>query len=120
MSSTEAYIGNGEFNKELKYQKYLFGRGYNYLINKYKSKNLDITKKFPNIWNYDFIKINNCCICSSVIIKKQIIDKVGDFIIVNKEEDYDYWLRALKFTNCVFINLPLVYYDSNHGNGRLY
>ena len=59
--------------------------------------------------------INN----SSCIIHKSIVDKVGLFIGA-KCEDYDYWLRALKFTNGIYIQKPLVYYDLGHGGKQNY
>lgn len=52
---------------------------------------------------------------SSVLIHHSICEKVGEFILGNKE-DYDYWLKALEHTQCRYIHQPLVYYtlDSTH------
>ncbi len=35
-------------------------------------------------------------------------------------EDYDCWLRALNYTDSIYINDVCVYYDSGHGDGRHY
>lgn len=34
--------------------------------------------------------------------------------------DYDYWLRAIQHTNCVYIKDICFYYDTGHGDGQLY
>ena len=87
----------------------------------YKTKsNINIDNGLPDIWGLPFIQVNNCIICSSVVIEKTIIDKTGEFIIAKTSEDYEYWLRALQHTNCVYINEPLVYYDAGHGDGQNY
>ena len=75
---------------------------------------------FPLIWDSEFFKIHNCAICSSVIIKKDIIDQVGEFIIARNSEDYEYWRRTVKITNCVYVDEPCMYYDSGHGAGQNY
>ena len=58
---------------------------------------------------YDVL-LNNYISNSSIIIHKNIIDKVGLFFS-NKNENHEYWLKALKYTNCIFIDKPLLYYD---------
>jgi len=76
-------------------------------------------KILPDFFDYNTIKKTNFINTSSVIIHKSIIQKVGEFNL-GKNEDYDYWLRALKFTNCLYLSQPLVYYDINHGSGKQY
>jgi glycosyltransferase involved in cell wall biosynthesis len=121
MSSTDGLIGDGIYDSNKKYQKYNAEYAYNYIKNVYKHQNSDfLDNGFPRIWNLDFLKINNCMICSSVIIKKDIINKVGKFIIANTSEDYEYWLRALKYTNSVYVSDICFYYDNGHGNGKQY
>ena len=34
--------------------------------------------------------------------------------------DYEYWMRALKHTNCVYVNDICIYYDIGHGEGQNY
>ena len=121
MSSTDGLIGKGIYNSDKIYKKYNAEHYYGGLRNIYKRKNSDLLDNgFPQIWTREFLQIHNCMICSSVILDKEIIDKVGDFIINRSNEDYDYWLRALKFTDSVYINDICFYYDNGHGDGQHY
>jgi teichuronic acid biosynthesis glycosyltransferase TuaG len=47
---------------------------------------------------------------STVIIHKEIIEKTGLFE-VEDYEDYEYWKRIMKHTNCVYIHKPMVTYS---------
>ena len=68
---------------------------------------------FPNIWNKSFLEINNSMIYSSVIIKKDLINEVGLFLTKNIHIDYDYWLRCLDKTNCIYLDSSTVYLNEN-------
>lgn len=119
MSSTDGFIGNGKYNHNNTYKKYNSEFFYEILQQIYKQKGSKLlVHGFPKIWDLDFLSIHDCMICSSVIISKDITDKVGDFIMTNIAEDYDYWLRALKYTNCVYITDVCIYYDHWHGVTR--
>jgi teichuronic acid biosynthesis glycosyltransferase TuaG len=122
MSSTDGFIGNGIYNSNLKYKKYNAEHYYEILQNIYKSNNSDLLKNgFSDIWNYEFINIHNCIICSSVVIEKSILDIINSMpCLHNGKEDYNCWLSALKHTNCVYINDVCFYYDSGHGDGQNY
>lgn len=121
MSSTEGLIGNGVYNSTNKYKKYNSEMHYDIIKNIYKHKGSNLFDKgFPKIWNYEFLKIHNCVINSSVIIEKSIIDKVGKIKCINSGEDYDYWLRILQHTDSVYIYDVCFYYDDKHGYGRNY
>jgi glycosyltransferase involved in cell wall biosynthesis len=121
MSSTDGLIGNGFYNKNIKYKKYNAEHFYKTLQNIYKRKESNLLENgFPKIWTHDFIKIHNCMICSSVILDKEIINKVGKFIIARTSEDYQYWLRALKHTDSIYVNDICFYYDLGHGDGKNY
>jgi glycosyltransferase involved in cell wall biosynthesis len=113
MSCTEAYLGSGIFHIEKKYEKYITEH-YNQF---YKSIGIF---NIPDIWNKKFLEKHNSCICSSVLISKNVIQKIGMMPYIKVGEDYAYWLKALNHTNCAFINTPLCYYDNNHGDGALY
>ena len=66
-------------------------------------------------------KIHNLLITSSTIMTKELIDKVGKFNMKQRNEDHEYWNRALEIIPyCLYIKNPLSYYDNNHGDGRLY
>ena len=122
MCCSDGYIGSGPYDKNKSYQKY--NKEY-YLatIRKIfkKKKRLDLIKEgFPEIWNLDFLNIHNCCVTSSVVLAKEIANKVGEFKIMSFAEDYDYWKRSLAHTNCAYVDVPLFYYDGSHGGGRNY
>ena len=114
MSSTESFIGYGVYNSKHTYRRFNAEHAYNHIQNAYRGTNL-VVNGLPKIWNLNFLKYNNCMICSSVIIDKEIIDKTGKFIIDKHSEDYEYWLRALQHTNSVYIQDVCVYYDMGHG-----
>jgi len=122
LSCTEGLIGNGIFNPVKKYKKYNSEMHIETIRKIYKNKNSNLLKNgFPNIWNLDFLKIHNCIVCSSVLVEKNILNKINNFkCLKNGKKDYDCWLRLLEYTNCVYVNIPLFYYDTNHGNGRNY
>lgn len=121
MSSTDGFIGNGMYNPKKSYKKYNAQHFFKSLQNIYKRKKSTLLENgFPKIWTLDFLKIHNCMICSSVILEKEIIDKVGKFIVAKRSEDYEYWLRALEYTDSVYVTDVCFYYDSGHGDGQNY
>ena len=122
MSSTDGLIGKGPYDSTKKYNKYNAEYYYNTLQNIYRKKGSNLLDNgFPNIWSFDFLKIHNCMITSSVLIEKEVLDKINNIKCVkNGREDYDCWLRALKYTNSVYIRELCFYYDNDHGAGRNY
>lgn len=113
MSCSEGLIGNGFYDQTKKYPLYNseYHSQFFHTIGIYS---------FPGIWNKNFLSKHNSCINSSVIISKDIVDKIGLINYIRVGEDYDYFMRVLDHTNCVYIDKPLIYYDLNHGNGILY
>ena len=122
MSSTDGLIGNGIFNPKKSYKKHLAEHYYELLRNVYKRKGSNLLDSgFPTIWNLNFLKISNCVICSSVVIEKDILDKINNMkCLKNGREDYDCWLRALQHTDSVYVKDICFYYDSGHGDGKNY
>ncbi|AWN52728.1 glycosyltransferase family 2 protein [Methylobacterium sp. 17Sr1-1] len=62
---------------------------------------------------YFDLKALACCnfvVCSSAVVSKKIIDKVGFFPEDKLCEDYALWLGVCCFTSFVYINDPLVSY----------
>jgi glycosyltransferase involved in cell wall biosynthesis len=122
MSSTEAYAGNGIYDKDKTYMKYLGDFAQNHIkkaFHKAGSKLLD--NGFPKEWTLEFLKPTNMVIVSSVIMTKELLDTIGNFNDLRTgKEDYDCWLRALQYTNLAFVEEPSVYYDLGHGDGKLY
>jgi glycosyltransferase involved in cell wall biosynthesis len=119
MSCTDGLIGIGIFAKNIPYKKYNGCHYFNYIKSKYAHTPY-FKEDFPDIWNLDFLKIHNCCITSSVVVEKSILDTVGTMKLLNKGEDYDYWLRILEHTNCMYIKQVCFYYDIRHGEGQKY
>jgi teichuronic acid biosynthesis glycosyltransferase TuaG len=122
MSSTDGLIGNGVYDINKLYKKYNAEHYFNILKNIYKSKGSNLMDNgFPELWTIEFLKIHNCIICSSVLIEKEILNKINNLKCVkNGQEDYDCWLRALENTNCVYIQDICFYYDTGHGYGQNY
>jgi glycosyltransferase involved in cell wall biosynthesis len=122
ISSTEAFIGYGIYNPEMKYKKFLAEFFYQDIINIFKSKgNPLMDNGFPPIWNLEFLKGNNCMICSSVVVEKEILNKINNMRHGYPGfEDYDCWLRSLEHTNNVFVPYVCMYYDRGHGHGSNY
>ena len=122
MSSTEGLLGKGLYDSTKTYKKYISEANYRIIKGKYERKGSTFLKNgIPKIWTYNFLKIHNCIICSSVVIEKSILDKIQNMKCVkNGQEDYDCWLRALQHTDSVFVKDICIYYDINHGDGRNY
>lgn len=127
MSCTDGYFGNGIYNPKTHYPLYL-GEAYWGAVRRiFRRKKrsawfpiADTKYGYPEIWNRDFLLVHNCCITSSVMISKRVIDKVGEFKLLPCAEDYEYWKRALHHTNCTYIAKPLCYYDTGHAGGINY
>lgn len=131
MSCTEGYYGYGTYDPNKRYPLYNKEINYDTLKRIYINKGVDLLKNgFPKIWCYPFIKINNCIIACSIIIHRSVINKIGNKLEIKMggtkingkivHIDHEYWLRALKYTNCVYIDQPCVYYDNGHGSGKQY
>lgn len=122
MSSTDGLIGKGVFDPEKSYQKYNAECNYKTIQNIHRKKGSNLLENgFPTIWSFAFVRIHNSIICSSVVIEKDILDKINIMKCVeNGLEDYDCWLRALYHTNSVYIRDICFYYDAGHGDGQNY
>lgn len=121
LSSTDGLIGHGVYNSTLKYKKYNAEHHYKTLQNIYKRKGSNLLDNgFPDIWNLNFLKIHNCIICSSVVVEKELLNKINNIKCIKIGEDYDCWLRVLEHTNCVYVKDICFYYDDKHGDGQNY
>lgn len=118
MSSTDGLIGNGVYDSTKIYKKYNGEHYYKSLQNIYKMKGNNLLENgFPIIWNLDFLNIHNCVICSSVLMEKEILDKIGGMPYNRRGQDYRCWILALQHTNIAYVNDVCFYYDSNHADG---
>lgn len=100
------------------YNNILFSTTNMYMIN-HRSISMDkldfnITPSYDDyknkILNLEMVIKNNHIANSSVIIHHSIVKKTGKQHIVPREEDWDYWKRALQYTDCLYIGEPFVYY----------
>ena len=122
MSCTDGFIGRGFYNPEKKYKKYNEEQYKSVVINIFKRKNkFNLIKNgYPSIWNKEFMSVHNCCIASSVVIHRNIWEKIGSFSNQLWAPDYEYWQRAIQHTECIYLNEPLLYWDAGHGDGQNY
>ena len=121
MSCTEGLIGKGPYNKNVPYKKYNEEHYFHELRSIYREKGSDLIENgMPEIYTLEMIQIHNCIVCSSVVIEKEIVDKTGGFIVAKRCDDYEYWLRVLQHTQCVYVNDICFYYDLGHGDGQNY
>ena len=121
--STDALIGNGRYDKKSSYPSFL--NKFYYEKNKkllYRNYFISRLKKleYPEKFTKEFLTTLNPIITSSVVIKKSLLVKLGGFRNLPYAADYDLWRAALQFTDCLFLNETLVYYDNSHGFGREY
>jgi len=80
--------------------------------------NNDIDKE-NKIITLDMIHKQNHVSNSTVIIHHSIVKKTGlQNIIPHGEEDWDYWKRAIQYTQCLFLAIPLIYYTLRVGGYR--
>jgi glycosyltransferase involved in cell wall biosynthesis len=99
MSSSNAYTGPDFFD-----------------YNKQNSKELYFKEQLPKIFNKELLQKCNYCMNSSVIFAKNLLYKTGLF---NEHElfrhcaDWDLWKRMVSYTNCFYIDEPLIYYRDN-------
>ena len=122
-----AFLDDDDFYLETKIEKQLeLMKQYNmlfsttnmYMIN-HKSISMDkldfnITPSHDDyenkIFNLEMVTKHNHIANSSVILHHSIVKKTGKQHIVPREEDWDYWKRALQYTDCLYIGEPFVYF----------
>jgi glycosyltransferase involved in cell wall biosynthesis len=130
MCSTDAICGHGMFVTGSEYKLYNADHARSHIHDAYKNStsfiktpinsNFIETGNLHIYWDLNFLKVNNCCICSSVIVEKSILEKAGFFKSMPNADDYDYWLRVMEYTDCIYIPRPCIYYDMGHGDGQNY
>ena len=116
MSCTDGYIGSGYYDKSINYPIYNKEYYFNNLI-----KQLNFKEDFPDKFNSETLKNCNPIITSSVMFKKEIINKIGYMELIKNGgqvingkkdwQDWNYWRRMLEHTDCLYIKEPLFYYN---------
>lgn len=125
MTCTDGYVGGGEYNERIHetngYQRYMKEKAYQYILH-----HTGMTY-IPKVFDSEYIKKNNTIMTSSCMVHRDVIRKVGEIDelpIGGKHnglyEDYEYWKRCLKYTKCLYVDEPLIYYDLGHGYGNNY
>jgi glycosyltransferase involved in cell wall biosynthesis len=87
---------------------------------KYSDYKPSIKKKFlnsiQNVNVYKSLLIENFVLASTVLMRKSVIDNIGDFDVNLLFEDYDMWLRITKKYPISYIDQPLGYYRMHNSN----
>jgi glycosyltransferase involved in cell wall biosynthesis len=106
-SSTNLLKGNGKYSDNIKKE---------YFHDKVFGKQID-----NGLYELSLQTIfrENKIALSSVIIHRNIYDEYGGFDL-GVNEDYSYWKKIIHKYRCLYIDQPLLYYDLNHGDGKLY
>ena len=122
ISCTDGYYGAGLYDKTKKYIIYNKEKWHNCIRGIYNGKGKGELMKdgFPKIWTKEFVNVHNCSIASSVVIHRSLIEKIGYFGNGLWAPDYEYWKRAINHSNLVYLDEPLLYWDSGHGDGQNY
>lgn len=112
MSTTDSYAEYGIYNPEKIYKKFYSEIDFAELQQIHRRQGSTMLDNgFPEIWNKRFVELHNCCMTSSVLLHKSIIEKIGYMQSVPiGQEDWSYWKRVLDHTNSVFIRDACVYY----------
>lgn len=113
MSSTDAYWDFGLYNPEKTYKLFYSELFFNEIKNIHiRSGSRILDEGFPKIWKKEMISIHNACMTSSILVEKTILEKVDymKYVPIGRE-DWDCWKNILNYTDCIFINMPLVYYS---------
>jgi GT2 family glycosyltransferase len=98
---TDGYIVN-ENSKRL----YNADINLNDCVLKYKKKNFAMDG-FPVVWTKKFLKTYKFTFMSSLIMKKDIINKVGLIDVKVSSENYNYCLKIAENSRFVYLNEPL-------------
>lgn len=122
MSSTEGLYGKGPYDFTKTYKKYNSEHYYETIKQIYRNKGSPLMDNgYPEIWNLEFLKVHNCMISCSVILHREILEKINHINhLPPAQEDYDCWLRSLQHTNSAYVTDVCFYYDGGHGDGVNY
>jgi teichuronic acid biosynthesis glycosyltransferase TuaG len=78
-----------------------------------------LTQSIPMTLTLEMIQQTNYINNSTVLIEKELCNRVGEFNI-GHSEDWDYWLRALRYTHCGYLPELLVFYTMDAQNIKNY
>lgn len=113
MSTTDAYWDFGIYNPEKSYKLFYSDIFFEEIKSIHRAHNSTILDNgIPNVWKKQMIDIHNACMTSSILVEKELLEKVNYMKYVPiGQEDWDCWKNILKYTDSIFIRQPLVYYN---------
>jgi glycosyltransferase involved in cell wall biosynthesis len=96
-----------------------------YLLNNRKKTDVLIhtTQHFTSFQNVrltygDILLKGNCIVASTVLMKKKIVSSIGGFRIdLRYTHDLDYWIRISREYDFGYVNVPILFYRRNFGDG---
>jgi glycosyltransferase involved in cell wall biosynthesis len=119
MSSTDGFIGYGPYDSGASYPRYNADRYLRTIADIHRRKRSGMMRGgFPSVWTRRFLKVHNSVIASSVVMRRDVALQTGHFKPLGAGDDYDFWLRALKYTDCAYVEEPCVYYDNGHAGAQ--
>lgn len=119
---TNGYIGNGKYQSEKHYDRFL-EHNHGNVLKKFRQKDSEylIVPKYPDVFTRRIIDIHNLIVTSSVMVNRQMFFEIGMFRnLPNGVEDYDAWKRILERYKCYYLSSPYFYYNNYHGDGQNY
>jgi hypothetical protein len=116
MCSSDGIMGHGKYNPASHSQYKLMNTSQDvlqYRYNYFMRYNINLfTDGYPEISSKQHIQNIYILINSTVIIEKEILDKIDNFKNMKPPgEDYDCYLRALDHTNLVYVKDVCIYYS---------
>jgi glycosyltransferase involved in cell wall biosynthesis len=117
---SEALIGTGHYNPTNDYFLMMSQRFFEEIKDIVRRKGCsDLENGFPARFSHDLLSHHNLVITSSVLVKRDIMEKVGYMKTVPLGvEDYDCWLEVSKVTDFAFVSTPCLYYDATPSTNR--
>jgi glycosyltransferase involved in cell wall biosynthesis len=119
MSTTDAFQGDGKYDKGHSYSRYINDRDIKMYYNLYDSK-IQLFKQlmgFDIIWSKKLINQINLCITSTVVIRRDLLKRINYMKNIPNHtypyQDWDCWKSILEYTDCLYINKPLVFYSTS-------
>ena len=119
LSCTEGYAGDGPFTPGAAYARYNAEHYWDTVQAIHRAQGSTwLRRGYPEIWSLEMLKLHNTVVTSSVVMERALASRIGEQRPLRGVEDYEYWLRALCHTNCVYVAEPCFYFDLRHAEGR--
>lgn len=118
-SCTEALIGMGFYDASTSYQRFMTQRFFEEVRYILSMHGYTLGDAFPNSFDHGLLSKHNLVITSSVLVKRDILEKIGFMQTVPLgQEDYSCWLEVSKHTQFAYVSEPCLYYDSTPSTNR--